>query len=43
MLMIFFFFDRSTREAMATRFPKAELSSRKDFLNQSIDKILSES
>lgn len=38
-----FFFFRTAREAMASRFPKADLSSRKDFLNQSIDKILSES
>lgn len=34
---------RTAREAMAARFPKADLSSRKDFLNQSIDRILSES
>jgi len=34
---------KTAREAIATRFPKADLSSRKDFLNQSIDKILSES
>ncbi|PPQ74695.1 hypothetical protein CVT26_007605 [Gymnopilus dilepis] len=34
---------KTAREAMASRFPKADLSSRKDFLNQSIDKILSES
>lgn len=37
------FLNRTTREAMAARFPRADLSSRKDFLNQSIDKILSES
>lgn len=36
-------FDRTAREAIASRFPKADLTSRKDFLNQSIDKILSES
>jgi len=34
---------KTTREAIATRFPKADLASRKEFLNQSIDKILSES
>ncbi|KAF9443985.1 glycosyltransferase family 2 protein [Macrolepiota fuliginosa MF-IS2] len=34
---------KTVREAMASRFPKADLTSRKDFLNQSIDKILSES
>ncbi|KAI0033324.1 glycosyltransferase family 2 protein [Vararia minispora EC-137] len=34
---------KSTREAMMTRFPKADLESRKAFLNESIDKILSES
>jgi chitin synthase len=34
---------RTTREAIAARFPKADLSSRKDFLNESIDKILSQS
>ncbi|KAJ3570648.1 hypothetical protein NP233_g4269 [Leucocoprinus birnbaumii] len=34
---------KTAREAIASRFPKADLSSRKDFLNQSIDKILSES
>jgi len=34
---------KSTREAVMTKFPKADLSSRKDFLNLSIDKILSES
>lgn len=34
---------KTAREAMAARFPKADLSSRKDFLNQSIDRILSES
>ncbi|KAH7905893.1 hypothetical protein BJ138DRAFT_964058, partial [Hygrophoropsis aurantiaca] len=32
--------DRTAREAMA-RFPKADLAPRRDFLNQSIDKILS--
>ncbi|KAF4575437.1 hypothetical protein EYR40_004823 [Pleurotus pulmonarius] len=34
---------KTTRDAMATKFPKADLSSRKDFLNRSIDQILSES
>jgi len=34
---------KTTREAIMARFPKADLVSRKDFLNQSIDKILSES
>ncbi|KAF8627926.1 hypothetical protein AX17_006081 [Amanita inopinata Kibby_2008] len=34
---------KTTREAIMARFPKADLISRKDFLNQSIDKILSES
>jgi len=34
---------KTAREAIATRFPKADLASRKDFLNQSIDTILSES
>ncbi|KAF8868757.1 chitin synthase [Gymnopilus junonius] len=34
---------KTAREAIAARFPKADLSPRKDFLNQSIDKILSES
>ena len=34
---------RTTREAIMAKFPKADLSSRKDFLNQAIDKILSES
>jgi len=34
---------KTAREAIMARFPKADLVSRKDFLNQSIDKILSES
>ncbi|KAG6335389.1 hypothetical protein ID866_3703 [Astraeus odoratus] len=33
---------KSAREAMAARFPRADLTSRKDFLNQSIDHILSQ-
>ncbi|KAG1812232.1 glycosyltransferase family 2 protein [Suillus subaureus] len=32
---------RSAREAMAARFPRADLTPRKDFLNQCIDNILS--
>jgi len=35
--------DRTAREAIMARFPKADLSSRKEFLNESIDKILSQS
>jgi len=34
---------KTAREAIMARFPKADLSSRKEFLNQSIDTILSES
>ncbi|KAF8634627.1 hypothetical protein AX15_000804 [Amanita polypyramis BW_CC] len=34
---------KTAREAIIARFPRADLSSRKDFLNQAIDKILSES
>ncbi|KAH8118887.1 chitin synthase [Phellopilus nigrolimitatus] len=34
---------KTARDAITAKFPKADLSSRKDFLNQSIDKILSES
>jgi len=34
---------KTAREAMIVRFPKANLLARKDFLNQSIDAILSES
>jgi chitin synthase len=34
---------KTAREAMIARFPKANLAARKDFLNQSIDTILSES
>ncbi|KJA13422.1 hypothetical protein HYPSUDRAFT_151612 [Hypholoma sublateritium FD-334 SS-4] len=34
---------KTAREAIIAKFPKAELASLKDFLNQSIDKILSES
>ncbi|PPQ66863.1 hypothetical protein CVT24_008571 [Panaeolus cyanescens] len=34
---------KTAREAIAAKFPKADMASRKDFLNQSIDKILSES
>ncbi|KDR84455.1 hypothetical protein GALMADRAFT_237329 [Galerina marginata CBS 339.88] len=33
---------KTAREAIMARFPKADLASRKDFLNQSIDRILSE-
>ena len=36
-------FCRTTREAMAAKFPKANLEPKKDFINQAIDKILSES
>ncbi|KAF8483043.1 chitin synthase-domain-containing protein [Gautieria morchelliformis] len=34
---------KTAREAVMARFPNADLTSRKDFLNQSIDSILSES
>jgi len=34
---------KTAREAIMARFPKADLASRKDFLNQSIDTILSQS
>ncbi|KAI0268292.1 glycosyltransferase family 2 protein [Gloeopeniophorella convolvens] len=34
---------KTAREAIMARFPKADLSSKKAFLNESIDKILSES
>jgi len=34
---------KTAREAVMARFPKADLTSRKDFLNQTIDSILSES
>ncbi|KZT06449.1 glycosyltransferase family 2 protein [Laetiporus sulphureus 93-53] len=34
---------KTAREAIQARFPKADLSNRKQFLNDSIDKILSES
>lgn len=34
---------RTAREAIAARFPKADLASRKDYLNESIDTILSQS
>ncbi|EGN94962.1 glycosyltransferase family 2 protein [Serpula lacrymans var. lacrymans S7.3] len=34
---------KTAREAIMARFPKADLTLRKDFLNQSIDKILSQS
>ncbi|EGO00358.1 glycosyltransferase family 2 protein [Serpula lacrymans var. lacrymans S7.3] len=34
---------KTAREAMTARFPKADLVSRRDFLNQSIDNILSHS
>jgi chitin synthase len=34
---------KTAREAVTARFPKADLTGRKDFLNQSIDQILSES
>ncbi|KAG8759694.1 hypothetical protein FRC14_005272 [Serendipita sp. 396] len=33
---------KTAREAVMARFPKADLSSKKDFLNQSIERILSE-
>ncbi|KAF9477858.1 chitin synthase [Pholiota conissans] len=33
---------KTAREAIMAKFPKADLAPRKDFLNQSIDKILSE-
>ncbi|KAF5368190.1 hypothetical protein D9757_011309 [Collybiopsis confluens] len=33
---------KTAREAMAAKFPKADLTSRKDFLNKSIDSILAE-
>ncbi|KIK53045.1 glycosyltransferase family 2 protein [Collybiopsis luxurians FD-317 M1] len=33
---------KTAREAMAAKFPKADLASRKDFLNKSIDSILAE-
>ncbi|CAG7853145.1 Chitin synthase 6; AltName: Full=Chitin-UDP acetyl-glucosaminyl transferase 6; AltName: Full=Class-V chitin synthase 6 [Serendipita indica DSM 11827] len=33
---------KTAREAVMARFPKADLSSKKDFLNQSIEKILSD-
>lgn len=35
--------SRTAREAIMARFPRADLSSKKDFLNQSIDRILTES
>jgi chitin synthase len=35
--------SRTSREAIMARFPKADLTSKKAFLNESIDKILSES
>ncbi|KIJ69713.1 glycosyltransferase family 2 protein [Hydnomerulius pinastri MD-312] len=34
---------KTAREAIMAKFPKADLTSRKDFLNESIDKILSQS
>ncbi|PFH50393.1 glycosyltransferase family 2 protein [Amanita thiersii Skay4041] len=34
---------KTAREAIMAKFPKADLTNRKDFLNQTIDKILSES
>ena len=34
---------KTTREAIQAKFPKADLASKKEFLNTSIDKILSES
>ncbi|KAH9939246.1 chitin synthase [Epithele typhae] len=34
---------KTARDAMQTRFPKADLSSKKQFLNESIDNILSQS
>jgi len=34
---------RTAREAIMARFPKADLTTKKSFLNESIDKILSES
>jgi len=33
---------KTAREAVMAKFPNADLTSRKDFLNQSIDRILSE-
>ncbi|KAG8702392.1 hypothetical protein FRC08_003505, partial [Ceratobasidium sp. 394] len=33
---------KSAREAVMQRFPKADLTDRKDFLNKSIDTILTE-
>jgi len=35
--------SRTAREAIIARFPRADLTSKKAFLNESIDKILSES
>ena len=35
--------NRSAREAIQQRFPKADLSVKKQFLNETIDKILSQS
>jgi chitin synthase len=35
--------SRTAREAIMARFPKADLTSKKAYLNESIDKILSES
>lgn len=34
---------RTAREAMQARFPKADLTPRKAFLNETIDNILSQS
>lgn len=42
-LILIAFSSRTAREAMASRFPKADLAPRKEFLNQSIDTILSQS
>ena len=35
--------SRTAREAIMARFPRADLTSKRAFLNESIDKILSES
>ena len=35
--------DRTARDAIQQRFPKADLSVKKQFLNDAIDKILSQS
>ena len=35
--------SRTARDAIQQRFPKADLSGKKQFLNEAIDKILSQS